>query len=113
VFVGPITAIPVFLFGGFFVTLNAVPAYLRWISWFSYVRYSFQSILTAVYGFDRPDMHCPIAYCHFKNPKKFLEQIDAVDIDVPQQIACLVGLLVVCRLMAYWALRLKIMVEKQ
>lgn len=47
VFIGPITTIPIFLFAGFFVTLKAVPAYLRWVSWLSYARYSFQSTLTA------------------------------------------------------------------
>lgn len=69
VFVAPITAIPIFLFGGFFVTLNSVPLYLRWISWFSYAKYGFQSALTAVYGFDREDLKCYQPYCHFKNPR--------------------------------------------
>jgi len=95
------------------VTLNAVPAYLRWISWFSYARYAFQSTLTAIYGFDRDDLRCTQAYCHFKHPKKFLEQLDATDIDVVQQTLCLFGLVLVCRVLAYYALRLKIMVEKQ
>lgn len=113
VFIGPITTIPIFLFAGFFVTLKAVPAYLRWVSWLSYARYSFQSTLTAVYGFGRDNLKCNQAYCHFKHPKKFLEQIDAVDIDVVQQSLCLLGLLVVCRILSYYALRLKIMVEKQ
>lgn len=113
VFIGPITTIPIFLFAGFFVTLKAVPAYLRWVSWLSYARYSFQSTLTAVYGFDRDNLKCTQAYCHFKHPKKFLEQIDAVEIDVVQQSLCLLGILVVCRILSYYALRLKIMVEKQ
>ncbi|ODM93202.1 ATP-binding cassette sub-family G member 1 [Orchesella cincta] len=113
VFIGPITTIPIFLFAGFFVTLKAVPAYLRWVSWLSYARYSFQSTLTAVYGFDRDNLKCNQAYCHFKHPKKFLEQIDAVDIDVVQQSLCLLSILVVARILSYYALRLKIMVEKQ
>src|SRR4051794_30332768 len=72
VFVGPVTTIPIFLFSGFFVTMKSVPAYLRWISYISYARYSFQSTLTAVYGYERESLNCFEPYCHFKNPKKFL-----------------------------------------
>ena len=112
VFVGPVTTIPIFLFSGFFVTLNTVPAYLRWVSWVSYARYSFQSTLTAVYGFDRDYLKCSEAYCHFKNPKKFLETLDAVDISVAEQAAYLATILLVLRILSYWALRLKIMAER-
>ncbi|ODM94415.1 ATP-binding cassette sub-family G member 1 [Orchesella cincta] len=112
VFIGPVTAIPMFLFAGFIVSIESVPIYLRWISWFAYPKYSFQSILTAVYGLERENLKCYQAYCHFKNPKKILDQLDAVDIDVANQFYCIIAYLLVVRVLAYYALRYKIRVEK-
>ncbi|ODM94414.1 ATP-binding cassette sub-family G member 1 [Orchesella cincta] len=112
VFIGPVTTIPMFLFAGFLVSLESVPVYLRWISWFSYVKYSFQSILAAIYGFERENLKCTQAYCHFKNPTKILEQVGAVDIDVAQQFCCIFAILLAIRIFAYYALRIKITAEK-
>ncbi|CAG7838161.1 unnamed protein product [Allacma fusca] len=71
-----------------------------------------QSTLTAVYGYDRGNLLCSDPYCHFKNPKKFLETLDAVDISVTEQATILLTILIVLRFLTYWALRLRIMAER-
>merc|ERR1719468_1476857 len=79
VYLGPITAIPILLFSGFFVSLNNIPVYMQWLSYVSYVRYSFEGTMQAIYGYDRPKMDCSQPYCHFKYPTKFLEELALQD----------------------------------
>ena len=73
VFMGPVTMIPIILFSGFFLTLDAIPVYLSWVSYLSYSRYSFEGLMLSVYGNGREAMHCSQPYCHFRSPEKFLK----------------------------------------
>jgi hypothetical protein len=109
VYLGPVTVIPILLFSGFFLSLNNIPVYMQWLSYVAYVRYGFEGtmmvavapfslfllhlcrhlllllllllplFLQAIYGFDRPKLVCSQAYCHFKYPHKFLEELALQD----------------------------------
>lgn len=76
VFLVPVTTIPMFLFSGFFLRLDDIPHYLRWLAQISYFRHGFESTVIAVYGFDRPNMACSQPYCYHKDPDKVLKDMD-------------------------------------
>ncbi|KAF0308414.1 ATP-binding cassette sub-family G member 4 [Amphibalanus amphitrite] len=112
VFLGPVTMIPIILFSGFFLTLNAIPVYLSWISYLSYARYSFEGLMLAVYGNGRGDMHCSQPYCHFRSPEKFLKEMDMLDSSYWVDVAVLAGMTVGLRLLGYFVLRWKLRMER-
>lgn len=110
-FVGPISTIPMVLFSGFFVNLEDIPYYLRWLPYMSYVKYSFEGSMIAIYGLDRPKLECNIDYCHFKYPRTFLNQMafkgDMMTYVI--DVSVLSGLFIVLRICAYFLLRIKLL----
>ena len=85
---------------------------MQWLSYVAYVRYGFEGVMWAIYGFDRTPLHCSIPYCHFKYPIKFLEELDLDKgvfwIDVVSLLTFFVGL----RIIGYFVLRYKIRSER-
>ncbi|XP_022912479.1 ATP-binding cassette sub-family G member 4-like [Onthophagus taurus] len=114
VFLGPITTIPMVLFSGFFAKLGDIPPYLSWLSYVTYVRYSFEGTMIAIYGLDREKLECNEMYCHFKYPKKFLGEM-AMNDDLNTyliDLAALAGFFVIVRVFAYFSLRVKIFTNR-
>jgi hypothetical protein len=111
VFLGPISTIPLVLFSGFFANLDDIPFYLTWVPYMSYVKYSFEATMIAIYGLGRPKLVCQVDYCHFKSPTKFLEQMAMKDdmLTFTIDVVVLCGLFVVLRVFAYFVLRIKLL----
>ncbi|XP_026315902.1 ATP-binding cassette sub-family G member 1 [Hyposmocoma kahamanoa] len=108
VFLAPVMSVPFLLFSGFFVSFNAIPVYLRWITYLSYIRYGFEGTALATYSFDRHKLQCHQTYCHFKNPQTTLEELDMQDADITLDIAALCLIFVVLRVAAFLFLRWKL-----
>lgn len=117
VFVAPVTGIPVLLFSGFFVSFDTIPKYMRWLTYISFARYSWEGILVAIYGNNRGALDCgdDVSRCRFQQSGDVLAAMDieesALHIDQGKfYFDCVVlGMFfVTLRLITYMVLRYKI-----
>ncbi|CAH2108004.1 unnamed protein product [Euphydryas editha] len=108
VFLAPVMSVPFLLFSGFFVSFNAIPVYLRWITYVSYIRYGFEGTALATYAYNRTKLQCHQVYCHFKNPETTLDELDMTNADFTLDIAALILIFLVLRISAFLFLRWKL-----
>lgn len=108
VFLAPVMSVPFLLFSGFFVSFDAIPVYLRWITYLSYIRYGFEGTALATYGYGREKLKCFQTYCHFKSPLTTLEELDMLNASFTLDIIALVCIFFILRISAYLFLRWKL-----
>ncbi|XP_014247464.1 ATP-binding cassette sub-family G member 4 [Cimex lectularius] len=108
-FAGPILIVPMMMFSGFGVNFRDIPEYLRWGTHLSFLRYSLEGYVGAIYGMDRGTLPCnDHFYCHYKYPDKFMYDV-AMKGDVYMNcIIILIMMLIFTKVVAYILLRWKI-----
>ncbi|XP_014291102.1 ATP-binding cassette subfamily G member 4 isoform X2 [Halyomorpha halys] len=112
VFLAPVMSVPFLLFSGFFVSFDAIPIYLRWITYLSYIRYGFEGTTLATYAFGREKLKCYQVYCHFKSPSTTLEELDMLNADFNLDIIALIVIFIILRIAAFLFLRWKLMSQR-
>lgn len=96
---------PFILFSGFFVTFDTIPPYLYWLTYISFVRYAFEGIMIATYGFGRARLNCSDVFCMFRDPLRYLRQYQMEDASFLVNSLALLAILIVVRSASYFVLR--------
>lgn len=109
VFIAPVIACFLSVFG-FCIRYIDTPSVFKPIFQLSYYRAAFQSVVYSVYGLNRPKLYCPETeeYCHYQDPKKFLTEMDMVDVDLVSNISLIVFVWCVMHAATYLTLWFKL-----
>ncbi|XP_043482366.1 ATP-binding cassette sub-family G member 4 [Leptopilina heterotoma] len=110
-FLGPTISVPMMMFAGFGVTLRDMPGFLKWGTYVSYLRYGLEGYINAIYGLNRKTLACK-DYCHYKYPRKFLNEIAMRDDQFWNDVIALIVILFITRFLAYVLLRWKLMAAR-
>lgn len=112
VFVVSTIALPMLLFSGFYLRLQDMPACLQWVSYVAFFRYGFEAIMQCVYGYDRSNLKCSEAYCHYKSPRKYLEEFGMEEANYWIDILGILLWIITLQLAFHFMLKLKMRISR-
>lgn len=108
IYLGPVSIIPHVLFCGFFIRLNVIPSYMKWLSYLSIYRYGYEGILISTYGFNRTLLECDVKYCPFQDPEYFLQEMGITNNLLYVNFIVLIAMILSLRIIVYFLLLWKI-----
>ncbi|XP_059477910.1 ATP-binding cassette subfamily G member 4-like isoform X2 [Neocloeon triangulifer] len=109
VFFAQVLVVPLVMFSGVFLRFSAMHPFLRWISDICFVRYGFEGVVLAVYGFNRETLPCiSQAYCRDRNPHDILQNLEMENANYWFGTGVLVAHFAILRILAYIFLRSRV-----
>lgn len=70
--------------------------------------YLIPGAMVSIYGMDRARLQCNAIYCHFRSPRKFLEEMSMDKAEYWIDAVALIGIFIALRIIAYFVLRWKL-----
>ncbi|XP_060531308.1 ATP-binding cassette sub-family G member 1-like isoform X2 [Cylas formicarius] len=110
-FLGAIFSALLFSLAGSLCLFPHMPRVMYYLTNFSYLSFSMEGVLQAVYGFDRGPLICPsdVAYCLYTSPSELLRDIGMDRLSFFADIAYIALYAVIFRVLAYFFLKRKLM----
>ncbi|XP_030240477.1 ATP-binding cassette sub-family G member 4 [Drosophila navojoa] len=105
---GPFFICPFLAFSGFFLQEKDAPVYLRWFFDVSFLKYSLDGAMLALFGYDRQRLDCNEMYCHLSRPKYILKNLDMEHANYQLAIFFMLGLLIMLRIIAFYIMSFRL-----
>lgn len=115
-FIGPaVTCVMILNAVQGFGDTTPLPIYRMLFMYASHIRYGLEALTTAMYGYDRPRLPCPVeeVYCHFSSPKEIFRSIGLQN--APNfwlNLLALIIILFICKCTLYYLLRQRVQPNK-
>lgn len=105
---GPLFICPFLQFSGFFLQERDAPSFWRWTFNISFLKYSFDGGMLAIFGYNRERLDCNDIYCQFVHPKYILKVMDMEHANYQLAFFFLLGLLVMLRILAFYIMSFRL-----
>lgn len=105
---GPLFICPFLQFSGFFLQERDAPSFWRWTFNISFLKYSFDGGMLAIFGYNRERLDCSDIYCQFVHPKYILKVMDMEHANYQLAFFFLLGLLVMLRILAFYIMSFRL-----
>jgi len=102
----PLFLMPMALFAGLLLDLNTIPIWLRWLDFFSIIKYGYQLLIINQYN--ERELSCTGAlFCRWKTGAAVMDYVGTSPDSVGETLVVLMALIVIFRLLALWFLTRK------
>ncbi|XP_017075897.2 ABC transporter G family member 41 [Drosophila eugracilis] len=105
---GPLFICPFLQFSGFFLMEKDAPACLRWMFDISFLKYSLEGSMMAIFGYGRERLECEEMYCHLRMPNQILKTMDMANANYTLALVFLLSILVFLRILAFYIMSFRL-----